>query len=176
MTASLQPTPSQTVGPFFYFGLCTLPQAELVPEGTEGAIELVGAVFDGAGDPVPDAMVEIRQADPDGSYRPEFGWGRYGTDADGSFRFLTVLPGLVPGPGGRLQPPHIWCFVFARGLLKPLLTRCHFQDGELAASDPLLAELEAAERSRLVAAPDGDARYRFDVHLQGERQTPFFVL
>ena len=163
MSALDAPTPSQTVGPFFSLGLCVRPSAEIVPPGTAGAVELVGRVFDGAGEPVSDAMLEIRHADADGHYRRDFGWGRDGTDPDGSFRFVTVLPGTG----------HVWCYVFARGLLKPVLTRFHFPGGE--ASDPLLSLLGPDERRRLTVVPEGPSRYRIDVHLQGELQTPFFA-
>jgi protocatechuate 3,4-dioxygenase alpha subunit len=130
-------------------------------------------VLDGAGEPVPDAMVEIWQADASGRYHGDFGWGRCGTDADGRFRFRTVVPGPVPAADGTPRAPHVWVLVFARGLLKPVLTRMSFPG---AGADPLLAALEPDERDRLVAAPDGEGRYRFDVHLQGDHQTPFFVV
>lgn len=174
---TLAPTPSQTVGPFFWFGLCERPCAELVPPDGAGALRVSGSVFDGAGEPVPDAMVEIWQADERGEYRGDFGWGRCGTDADGRFSFVTVKPGPVTGPGGESQAPHLVVLVFARGLLKPVLTRMYFPDGpEANAADPVLAAIDdAAGRETLVAAeaPDG---FLFDVRLQGDRQTTFFAL
>jgi protocatechuate 3,4-dioxygenase, alpha subunit len=174
---SLAPTPSQTVGPFFRFGLCERPGAELVPPDGAGALRVVGLVGDGAGDPVPDAMVEIWQADERGEYRGDFGWGRCGTDADGRFSFVTVKPGAVPGAGGESQAPHIVLLVFARGLLKPVLTRMYFPDEpEANAADPVLAAIDdTAARETLVAAeaPEG---LRFDIRLQGDGQTTFFAL
>ena len=164
---SLSPTPSQTVGPFFSFGLCERPCSDVV---AGGSVRLRGRVLDGAGDPVPDAMVETWQADAAGVYRPDFGWGRCGTDAGGRFSFTTSRPGPVEG-----QAPHLVVLVFARGLLKPLLTRMYFPDEPANAADPVLAALDEEERSTLVAEPDGEA-LRFDIRLQGERQTSFFAL
>jgi protocatechuate 3,4-dioxygenase alpha subunit len=160
-------TPSQTVGPFFSFGLCARPNADLVTDGTR----IVGRVFDGAGEPVPDAMVEIWQADVEGRYRGDFGWGRCGTDADGRFAFTTVKPGRVDG-----QAPHLVVLVFARGLLKPVLTRMYFPDEtEANAGDPVLESVPEEQRATLVARARDDA-LEFDVHLQGDRQTAFFAL
>ena len=156
-------TPSQTVGPFFSLGLCERPQNELVAGGTR----IEGRVLDGAGEPVPDAMVEIWQADETGAYRGDFGWGRCGTDSEGRYSFTTVQPGPVDD-----QAPHLVVLVFARGLLKPLLTRMYFPEH---GDDPVLAALEDEERQTLVARPDGDA-LRFDIRLQGDRQTTFFAL
>jgi protocatechuate 3,4-dioxygenase alpha subunit len=163
---ALRPTPSQTVGPFFWFGLCERPCSEIV---ADGSLRLEGRVLDGAGDPVPDAMVEVWQADEEGRYRGDFGWGRCGTDPDGGYAFTTVKPGSVDG-----QAPHLEVLVFARGLLKPVLTRIYF-DGDPHDGDPVLSRLSAEERRTLVAEP-ADGRARFDVHLQGERQTVFFVV
>ena len=118
-----RPDPSQTVGPFFSIGLSDRRLDELVPAGTEEAIRVEGRVLDGAGEPVVDAMVEIWQADRGGEYGPGFGWGRSGTDDRGRFGFLTVKPGSVDG-----QAPHLLLLVFARGLLRPVLTRMYFPD------------------------------------------------
>ena len=165
---SLPPTPSQTAGPFFSFGLCTEPQSEVVAGGD---VRIAGRVLDGNGEPIADAMVEIWQADADGSYRPDFGWGRYGTDGGGRFSFVTVKPGYVDG-----QAPHLTVLVFARGLLKPVLTRLYFPDeADANAADPVLSAVPADDRATLVAAPDGD-QLRFDVRLQGDGQTVFFTL
>ena len=162
----LAPTPSQTVGPFFSLGLCTRPQNEIVPGG---AVRIEGRVLDGAGEPVPDALVETWQADADGIYRRERGWGRCGTDGDGRFAFVTEKPGAVEG-----QAPHLEVLVFARGLLKPVLTRMYFPDDEHE-PDPVLAALDADERATLVAEPAGEV-LRFDIRLQGDRQTAFFAV
>ena len=161
-------TPSQTVGPFFSFGLCVRPHQELVDPGRADALRIAGRVLDGAGEPVIDAMVEIWQADADGGHRDGFGWGRSGTDADGRYAFVTIKPG---GEGA----PFITVLVFARGLLKPLMTRIYFPDEPANASDPLLAAVTAAERAGLTAVAENGG-VRFDIHLQGERQTPFLAL
>ena len=165
-------TPSQTVGPFFSFGLCDRPQADLVEPGTEGAVRIEGSVLDGDGNGLGDALVEIWQRDANGEYREGFGWARAGTDPEGHFALTTVKPGAVAG-----QAPHIAVLVFARGLLKPALTRLYFPDEDEAnASDPVLAALpDPADRDALVARAEAGV-LRFDVRLQGERQTPFFAL
>ncbi len=161
-------TPSQTVGPFFALGLCVRPRDELVDPGRADAIRLGGRVLDGAGDPVPDAMVEIWQADEDGGHRNGFGWGRCGTDADGRYEFVTVRPG---GDGA----PYATLLVFARGLLKPLMTRVYFPGEPANEADPLLSALTGAERAGLTADSAGGC-YGFDIHLQGEQQTTFLAL
>ena len=158
-------TPSQTVGPFFWFGLCERPCNVLVPDG----LRVEGRVLDGAGEPVPDAMVETWQADERGEYRTDFGWARCGTDLEGRFLFRTAKPGRVDG-----QAPHLEVLVFARGLLKPVLTRMYFPDEDNGA-DPVLATVAPERRATLVAVPEGDG-LRFDVHLQGERETVFFAV
>lgn len=184
------PTPSQTVGPFFSFALLDAIGPELVPPDAPGAIRIVGAVLDGAGEPVPDAMVEIWQANAAGRYahsgdsRVELeldegftGFGRSGTEDGGRFAFSTVKPGVVPGVDGTPQAPHIDVSVFARGLLKRLVTRIYFPDeSDANAGDPLLSSIEDPdERATLIAVPDGDA-LRFDIRLQGERQTVFLAV
>jgi protocatechuate 3,4-dioxygenase, alpha subunit len=131
---------------------------------------VIGRVLDGAGDPVPDAMVELWQADEGGRYRGDFGWGRSGCDADGRFSFMTVKPGRV----GGADAPHLVLMVFARGLLRAALTRMYFPDEEEAnAGDPVLSRLE--DGSTLVARPV-DGGYEFDVRLQGDGQTVFFAV
>ena len=146
-------TPSQTVGPFFALGLCREPQNVVVPGGS---VQLVGRVLDGAGDPVRDAVVELWQPGKEGTH-----WGRCGTDAQGRFEFITE-----ESPDGYAD-----VIVFARGLLKHLVTRCYFGDRE----DDVLAALDAAERETLTAKPEADS-LRFDIQLQGERQTVFFAV
>ena len=164
---ALDPTPSQTVGPFFSLGLCVRPANELV---RGGPVQIEGRVLDGAGDGVPDAMVEIWQATPEGGYEGTFGWGRCGTDAGGTYSFTTSKPGPVDG-----QAPHLLVLVFARGLLRPVLTRMYFPDEEAAnAVDPVLASA-GGDASTLVAESD-NGTLRFDIRLQGERQTAFFEL
>jgi protocatechuate 3,4-dioxygenase, alpha subunit len=162
---SIEPTPSQTVGPYFSLGLLDRAANELVP----GGLRISGRVLDGAGDPVPDALVEIWQADEEGRYRPDFGWGRSGCDGEGRFSFVTAKPGSVDG-----QAPHLTVLVFARGLLKPVLTRMYFPDeGAANADDPVLAALD--DGSSLVARPTDDG-LEFDVRLQGEAETVFFAV
>ena len=175
-------TPSSTVGP--YFGLALTPDelTYLVPENSEGALVLTGSVSDGEGKSVPEAMIEIWQADENGSYELApvgagegfTGFGRCHTDDQGRFRFLTVKPGAVPAPGGRLQAPHINVAVFGGGLLKPLRTRVYFDDeSEANAADPVLASVDEERRPLLIARVEkGTAT--FDIKFQGEDETPFF--
>jgi protocatechuate 3,4-dioxygenase, alpha subunit len=187
---SPEPTPSQTIGPFFHDALLDRDRSELVsPDHPEG-IKIIGTVYDGAGEVVPDAMVEIWQANQAGRYDhpadgredlsidEEFsGFGRCGTDERGEFSFLTVKPGPVPGPDGQVQAPHVMVSVFARGLLKRLVTRIYFPDEEEAnVVDSVLSSIEDKElRRTLIAREEGDT-LRFDIHLQGDGQTAFFEL
>jgi len=190
-------TPSQTVGPFFNIGLTpgdrygfdAFVGEDLVTADTVGdRIRIEGRVLDGDGEPVPDAMVEIWQANGAGRYsgggqgpppNTAFkGFGRSECDGDGRYRFHTVKPGTVPGPDGRPQAPHINVAVFARGILRRLFTRIYF-DGEAAnAGDAVLALVPADGRDTLIARRDGTVgdtpRYVFDIHLQGEKETVFF--
>jgi len=184
------PAPSQTSGPFLSIGLLDgYLGSSLVPEDDPRAIRIRGQLLDGNGDPVPDGLVEIWQANAAGRYaHPEdarddvpleegfLGFGRSGTVEDGWFEFVTVKPGRVPAPDGGLQAPHLVVTVFARGLLKHLVTRLYFPDEvEANAEDPVLLGLEPDERETLVAGvADGDLR--FDVVLQGDDQTTFFAV
>jgi len=185
---TLPETPSQTIGPFFAVGLCWPDGPAVVADGTPGAVWVGGQVIDGAGDPVPDALVETWQADgqgrfahpddPSGSTRSGFqGFGRCATDTEGRWAVRTVRPGPLPAPDGGLEAPHIDVSVFARGLLNRLVTRVYFPDEPDAnAADPLLASIaDPAARARLVGVADGD-RLCFDIRLQGERETPFFAI
>jgi protocatechuate 3,4-dioxygenase, alpha subunit len=143
-------TPSQTVGPFFHFSLCDRPANELAAGGTL----LGGRVFDGAAEPVNDALVEL--------WHPDVGFGRSATDADGRFEFVVSRP----------ADGHLEVMVFARGLLKQVVTRVYFPD----AGDAFLASLDERDRSKLVAEEEDDGSLRFDIHLQGERETVFFAV
>ena len=185
---TLPETPSQTIGPFFGVGLCWSDGPEVVPEGTVGAVWIGGQVVDGAGDPVPDALVETWQADgqgrfahpddPSGSTRSGFrGFGRCPTDAEGRWAVRTVRPGPLAAPDGGVEAPHLNVSVFARGLLDRLVTRIYFPDEPDAnAADPVLTSIpDRAARARLVAAADGD-QLRFDIHLQGDKETPFLAI
>jgi protocatechuate 3,4-dioxygenase alpha subunit len=186
-----EPTPSQTVGPFFHDALLDRDRSELISPDHPEAIRIEGAVYDGAGEPISDAMVEIWQANGAGRYNdpkddredlprdPETfsGFGRSGTDASGRFSFVTVKPGPVPGPDGGMQAPHIMVSVFARGLLKRVMTRIYFPDEEEAnANDPVLSSIEDPEIRRTLVAHDEGDTLRFDIYLQGENQTAFFKL
>jgi protocatechuate 3,4-dioxygenase, alpha subunit len=147
-----------------------------------------GCVLDGDGRPVSNSLVEIWQANTAGRYNhpaddrssqyldEDFsGFGRSGTDAGGEFSFLTVKPGPVPGPGGEVQAPHVMVSVFARGLLKRLVTRVYFPDEEEAnAVDPVLSSIEDLNLRRTLIARDEGGALRFDIHLQGDGQTAFF--
>jgi protocatechuate 3,4-dioxygenase alpha subunit len=179
-------TPSQTVGPFFSLGLPWGDGPFVVPEGTAGAIRIRGRVLDGAGEPVPDALVETWQADPEGRFdhpddprgrAPGFrGFGRCPTDAGGHWEIVTLKPGPVPAPEGGAQAPHIAVSLLARGLLNRVVTRIYFGDEQDAnAADPVLALLDDAARARLLAAPVAGG-YEIDFHLQGAAETAFFQI
>jgi len=183
-------TPSQTVGPFFAY--CLTPDAydargiagrEVATADAPGArIHIEGRVLDGAGEPVPDAMIEIWQAEAQGRYPDTTGnvafrgFGRAETDVEGRFVFVTVKPGPVPGPGGALQAPHIAVSVFARGLLNRLATRIYFADEPANAEDPVLALAPPERRETLVARREAEGVYAFDIRLQGEDETVFFEI
>ena len=160
-------TPAQTVGPFFSIGLPWEDGPYVVAADAVGAVRLCGRVLDGEGEPVPDALVETWQADPDGRFDSGFrGFGRCPTDTGGGWEIFTLKPGGVDG-----QAPHVAVSVFARGLLHRVVTRIYFADEpEANAADPVLAGLGEDERAGLIAAPDG----RFDIHLQGPHETTFF--
>jgi protocatechuate 3,4-dioxygenase alpha subunit len=183
-------TPSQTVGPFLHVALQWDDGMYVVPPATPGGRWLRGRVFDGAGEPVPDALVETWQADPDGRFdHPDdprgaakptvegfLGFGRCATAGDGSYGIFTVKPGPLPAPDGGTEAPHLDVSVLARGLLHRVVTRVYFPD-EAAANDadPVLASLEPARRATLVATADGDG-LRHDIRLQGDDETVFFDL
>jgi protocatechuate 3,4-dioxygenase, alpha subunit len=175
-------TPSQTVGPFFSHALTWL-DGPVVAEGA-GTFWLRGRVFDGAGDPVPDALIESWQADPDGRFgHPDDprgpvhggfrGYGRSATDDEGRWEIRTSRPGRVPGADGRPQAPHIDLSVFARGLLNRVVTRVYFPDSSSNVEDPVLSGLASDRRDTLVARQSEDG-YVFDIRLQGEGETVFF--
>jgi protocatechuate 3,4-dioxygenase, alpha subunit len=174
-------TPSQTVGPFFGVGLPFEKGEQIAPPESAGVIRIEGQVLDGNGDPVPDALLEIWQPDEHGRYRTvangeATGFGRCRTDSEGAFSFVTVKPGATPAPDGRVQAPHLNVTVFARGLLRHLVTRMYFPDETAAnATDPVLNLIEPARRETLVARTCGGVLH-FDVRLQGERETVFFAI
>ena len=161
-------TPSQTVGPFFGVGLPFEKGEQLAPSGEAGVMRIEGQVLDGKGEPVPDALLEI--------WQPATGFGRARTDSEGAFSFTTVKPGPVPAPDGGMQAPHFNVTVFARGLLRHLVTRMYFPDEtEANGADPVLNLVEPARRETLIAKDCGGVLH-FDVRLQGERETVFFAI
>jgi protocatechuate 3,4-dioxygenase, alpha subunit len=189
---ALRQTPSQTVGPFFSFGLApeqygynfrSIAGSAVADDGTPGTrIRIVGRVFDGEGQPLNDALIEIWQADAEGRYAHPAdprssnaafkGFGRTGTGTDPESRFVfdTVMPGAVAG-----QAPHINVIVLARGMLNHLYTRLYFEDqAEANARDPILQSVPVERRTTLLARRDGATTYRFDIRLQGDAETVFF--
>ena len=184
-----QTTPSQTVGPYFAIGLPWPEGPSAVQAGTRGAITIAGTVYDGEGHPVPDHLIETWQADPHGRFADLAGHGGRSTlagfrgfarcgleDGDGSYKIVTVKPGPVPAPGGRMQAPHIDVSVFARGMLNRCVTRIYFADeGDANDEDPVLATVAQGRRKTLLAAVEG-AGYRFDIRLQGPGETVFFAI
>lgn len=187
-------TPSQTVGPFFKYGLTptgdyawndAFTNSTLTPDVTGDRVRIEGRVFDGDG-VVPDAMLEIWQADAQGRYadpqdkralpNARFrGFARCGTDKDGHYSFDTIKPGAVPDPDGKPQAPHIVLAVFARGMLRHLYTRIYFSDETGNAADPVLGLVPADRRATLIAVREaGKPVYRFDLRLQGDSETVFF--
>lgn len=169
----LPPTPGQTVGPFFGYALPYPRGNELVEAGTPGAVRLHGTVYDGAGAPVPDALIEIWQADPagavvrrsgsilrDGTFT---GWGRAETDREGGYWFRTLRPGATE-PG---RAPFFAVTVFARGLQDRLFTRAYLPDAAASDPDPLLGALRPERRATLFAHDEPDGSLRFDLRLQG---------
>src|SRR3954454_9785043 len=190
-------TPSQTVGPFFKYGLTpggkyawndALTKDLVTPDDTGERIGVQGRVFDGDGAPVPDAMLEIWQADAQGRFAdPQDkralpnaafrGFGRCGTDANGEFAFDTIKPGQVPDPDGKPQAPHILLAIFARGMLLQLYTRIYFEGEAANAADPVLTLVPEDRRATLIAERghgNGGTVYRFDIRLQGDNETVFF--
>jgi len=186
---SLQTTTSQTVGPYFKIGFEWLHCDELARDGVAGErVAIEGRVLDGDRQPVPDAVLEIWQANSHGRYAhpedtqgkpldPGFqGYGRIPVNQNGLFRFATIKPGPVPGPDGREQAPHLVVSVFMRGLLKRLVTRIYFPDDARNAADPILNFVQAERRHTLVAKPvvAQPALLEWNVLLQGVDETVFF--
>lgn len=194
--ARLGQTPWQTVGPFFHYALPQPGGADLIALSDAGArmdltpgdhflltpprrvtppgevIEVEGRIVDGAGAPLPDALVEIWQPDGEGTFGELF--GRCATDDDGAYRFRTVLPGRVAGPGNALQAAHIDVGVLGRGILRRLVTRIYFEGEPGLDEDPVMNLVPDDRRDTLVARRMGPGRYRFDIVLQGAGETVFF--
>jgi protocatechuate 3,4-dioxygenase alpha subunit len=178
-------TPSQTVGPFFHHALPYDAGPRVAGPDRPGVFTLTGRVLDGEGIGVGDSLVEIWQVDEhghladrpgvyaeveDGGFR---GFGRCATAEDGGYAFHTVKPAGVPTTGGAAQAPHIAMSVFARGMLRRVVTRVYFDDeAEANAADPLLRAVDEPRRATLMASPC-EGGYRFDVHLQGDDETVF---
>ena len=195
-------TPWQTLGPFFHHALAWPGAADLVGRSAAGAradlipaehlllapaprvgsvageaIEILGRVTDGAGEPVSDALVEIWQANALGAYDADGRFPHFGRAAsadDGEFRFRTILPGRVAGPGNTRQAAHIAVGVLGRGLVKRLVTRLYFEGEPGLDEDPILALAPKDRRATLIARRSGPASYRFDIVLQGVGETVFF--
>lgn len=184
---NLLATASQTIGPFFHIGLEKLSIADLAKSAAGGEkVSIQGRVLDGDGKPVNDALIEIWQANAQGKYaHPDDaqdkaldasfkGFGRVATGDNGEFRFVTIKPGRVPGPGGALQAPHLVVAVFMRGLLKHLVTRMYFPGAAGNDEDAVLALVPKERRATLVAKPAGDGAFEWNVILQGRDETVFF--
>ena len=190
-------TPSQTVGPYFAYGLTPNRKYDwsdlvtgnmLTPDVSGERIRIEGRVTDGDGKPINDAMIELWQADSQGRYahpgdkralpNATFkGFGRVGTDGDGQYAFDTIKPGAVPGHDGTMQAPHIVVAFYSRGLLTHMYTRFYFADEASNDADPILALVPADRRKTLIAARslrDGQPVYRFDIRVQGDDETVFF--
>jgi protocatechuate 3,4-dioxygenase, alpha subunit len=184
-------TPSQTVGPYFSMRLPWPEGPYVVPAGTPGAVTIFGRLYDGAGAPIPDGLIETWQADPAGRFAhpadprgpvpggdKEFrGFGRAATGHDGSYKIVTLKPGPLPFGDGRTEAPHLDVSVFSRGMLDRSVTRLYFPD-ETAANeaDPVLEVVPAERRATLIAVPAGENLLRFDIYMQGDGETVFFDL
>jgi protocatechuate 3,4-dioxygenase alpha subunit len=186
---SLRATTSQTVGPYLAIGLDWLNSADLAGPGVSGErVAIQGRVLDGDGQPVPDALIEIWQANAHGKYahaedtqdkplEPGFtGFGRVPTNDNGEFRFTTIKPGTVPGPNDKPQAPHLVISVFARGVLRRLPTRLYFPDEPANAADFVLNLVDPARRGTLIARKiEGKpGELEWNVILQGAEETVFF--
>jgi protocatechuate 3,4-dioxygenase, alpha subunit len=189
-------TPSATVGPFFLFGLIpstyggvdVITNNLVTPDASGEKIRIEGRVLDGDGAPIPDAMLEIWQADAAGRYAHPAdqralpnatfkGFGRSHTDDAGRYAFDTIKPGPAPGPNGQMQAPHIAVNLFSRGVLKQMVSRIYFSDEAANASDPILRLVPPERRATLIARReerDGAPVYRLDFKLQGDGETVFF--
>jgi protocatechuate 3,4-dioxygenase, alpha subunit len=186
---SLRATTWQTVGPFFRIGFSWLYRDKLAGPAVSGErVEIAGCILDADGQPVPDGVIEIWQANSHGKYahpddpqdkpvEPGFcGYGRIPTNDEGRFRFTTIKPGRVPGPDGKLQAPHLAVSVFTRGLLRRLVTRIYFPDEPGNAEDFVLNLVEADRRSTLIAKKieEHAGSLEWNVVLQGPGETVFF--
>lgn len=190
MDLDMIPTPSQTAGPYLHLGMTETRSVKCIaaPQTKGERVWLTCRVIDGDGATVNDAMIEIWQANAEGKYsHPDdvqektvdsawFGFGRMATAEDGSCEFETIKPGRVPGSGNVPQAPHLNVVIFARGMLKQLYTRVYFAGDPANSEDPVIALVPPPRRDTLIAQPDAarPGHWRFDIHLQGERETVFF--
>ena len=184
----LSVTTYQTVGPYFKIGLEALYRDDLTKPDIPGqVIEISGTVYDADLTPVPDAVLELWQADSFGRYMDQpqknpfedsFGFGRVPTNEAGQFRFRTIKPGAVQAETPARQAPHILVSIFMRGLLYRLITRIYLNDEAGNADDPVLHSIEPGRRDSLLAKADPDQphRYEWNIFLQGENETVFFDL
>jgi protocatechuate 3,4-dioxygenase alpha subunit len=183
----LTPTPSQTVGPYLHLGLTDARSiSRIAGDGAKGQrLWLTFRVLDGERVPVPDAMIELWQADSEGNYgQPDSrangaafgGFGRLATEEDGSCTFETIKPGCVPGPGETVQAPHINVSILGRGILKRLSTRLYFAGEPANTADPVLTLVAEPRRATLLAHrdPARTGNWIFEVRLRGEGETVFF--
>jgi len=185
----LKATSSQTVGPYFRIGLNWLYTDNLAAENPSGdKFEISGKILDADGNAIPDAILELWQANASGKYaHPEdtqnksidpgfLGFGRVSAEENGSFHFTTIKPGRVPGLDGKLQAPHIVVSIFMRGLLRRLVTRIYFPDDPANDEDFALNLVEPARRATLIAqkSPDHPAQLTWNVYMQGPNETVFF--
>ncbi len=191
-TPSSVSTPSQTVGPFLSIGMTWERGEYVVPEDVPDSFWIRGRLLDGAGDAVPDGVIETWQADPSGAFGHALtplgsavekptgfgGFGRSMTGPDGQYGVHTVKPGRVEDGQGGFQAPHLDVSVLARGLLNRVITRIYFADEiEANAADPVLSTLaDDHARSTLIAQPDGNGGYALDIRLQGDAETVFFTV
>ena len=182
-------TPSQTVGP--YFTLRLTGEGQNILTTSDDRIVIEGTVYDGAGNHIEDALLEIWQAGTSGRYRhPDdtrdlpvedgfIGFGRTASDFEtGAYRFETLKPGPVPDPEGEDQAPHVSLIVQGRGMLNPVFTRIYFSDEpDKNANDLVLRRVPESRRHTLIARLQDDIKpptYRFDVRMQGDDETVFF--
>jgi protocatechuate 3,4-dioxygenase alpha subunit len=184
---SLYATGNQTVGPYLHIGLNWLVTPNIAKTGVRGErVAIQGRLLDGDGIGVADGMIEIWQANSQGKYahpddkqkkpleRSFRGFGRIPTDANGAFRFTTIKPGSVPGPGGKQQAPHLVVAVFMRGLLKHLVTRIYFPDEPANKQDPFLGLVPSSRQPTLIARRKARGLLEWNVILQGKGETVFF--
>ena len=182
-------TPSQTVGPYFAIGLPWPTGPFAVAPDSPGSIKITGIVYDGAGEPILDSLLEIWGADGDGNFADLWGYGgpsrvagfrgfaRFGEEGgDGSFEFVTLKPGPIRLADGVVLAPHLDLNLFARGMLRHVVTRIYFADEPVAnAADPILARVPAERRDTLIATPTADG-YALDIRVQGPGETVFFAV